>query len=307
MDSSLNPTSRAAAATDAERNALFYVPVNPFVHKQPAVPIHVFEQEREDLLSDRSTTRTIPLDLSSRMGLQFPATTPNMLARYVVVAARDSIALRLNAVVTIHYVMAGRGYSISEGDRIDWKEGDVFLFPCFAQTVHTAADEGAVLYVVTDEPVLSFGGTTIDVASVAKVAPTYFPVEEIDLNLARTYAREGHGAEAAKSVWFVCGQMAALRTTSPHITANLNTLGAGDDQRPHRHNAAALTLSIAGDGVHSVVDGQRSDWTRFSVMVTPPAALHSHHNRGSGMMRSFVVQDSGLHYHSRTAGFKFDR
>lgn len=305
-DESLIPSTHAGAGSGASANAIYYVPVNPFIYKQPAVPNHSFEKERLALLNDLRRTRTITLNLGSEMDLHYPATTPNMLARYLVVGAKDELSVKVNAVVAIHYVIDGRGYSVSNGLRIDWKRGDVFLFPGGTQATHFADQEGAVLYMVTDEPMLSFAGTIVGQGADARVTPAYFPVEETDAKLARTYARDAHGAEAAKSVWFVCRTMEALRTTSPNITANLNTLGAGDDQRPHRHNAAALTLSIAGEGVHSMVDGHRSDWSRFGVMVTPPGALHSHHNRGQETMRSFVVQDSGLHYYSRTTGFRFD-
>lgn len=305
-DESLIPSTYRGAESEASANAIYYVPINPFIYKQPAVPNHSFEKERLALLNDLRRTRIILLDLSAEMDLSYPATTPNMLARYLVVGGEDDLAVKVNAVVAIHYVMDGSGHSECNGARIDWKRGDVFLFPGGTEATHCAGLEGAVLYMVTDEPMLSFSGTAAGQGGDARVTPAYFPVEETDANLARTYARDPHGVEAAKSVWFVCRPMEALRTTSPNITANLNTLGAGDDQRAHRHNAAALTLSIAGEGVHSMVDGHRSDWSRFGVMVTPPGALHSHHNRGQETMRSFVVQDSGLHYYSRTTGFRFD-
>ena len=83
----------------------------------------------------------------------------------------------------------------------------------------------------------------------------------------------------------------------------LNSLPPGEDQPPHRHNAAALTLCIKGDGVHSMVDGRKVDWQDRAVMVTPPSALHSHHNRGPDMMYSVVAQDGGVFYNARTLGY----
>jgi gentisate 1,2-dioxygenase len=87
----------------------------------------------------------------------------------------------------------------------------------------------------------------------------------------------------------------------------MNSLESGGDQRPHRHNSAALTLAIDWEGVHSMVDGQRYDWIPFGVLVTPPQAMHSHHNRGAGMMKSLVFQDAGLYYHYRNIGFSFNQ
>lgn len=41
----------------------------------------------------------------------------------------------------------------------------------------------------------------------------------------------------------------------------------------------------------------------FSIMITPPADTHSHHNDGDHLARFLIVQDGGLHYHTRTMGF----
>src|SRR3546814_7251974 len=68
------------------------------------------------------------------------------------------------------------------------------------------------------------------------------------------------------------------------MVAVFTTLAAGGHQRAHRHNAAAITLVIAGDGVHMDVDGTRSDFSPWLVMITPPAALHSIDNDGPDPM-----------------------
>jgi gentisate 1,2-dioxygenase len=94
--------------------------------------------------------------------------------------------------------------------------------------------------------------------------------------------------------------------TIPTINVAINTLPPSRDQRPHRHNGVAITLAIQGDGIHSMIDGQRVDWSTGAAQITPAAALHSHHNRGAKRMRSLVVQDEGLHHYTRTPGFSFD-
>ena len=67
----------------------------------------------------------------------------------------------------------------------------------------------------------------------------------------------------------------------------------------------ALTLCLQGEGVYSLVDGERKDWEKHAVMVTPPGAPHSHHNEGDKRMESWVIQDGGPHYYARTTGFAF--
>ena len=90
------------------------------------------------------------------------------------------------------------------------------------------------------------------------------------------------------------------------MNAAINTLSVGADQRPHRHNGVAITLAIQGAGVHSLIDGERVDWSNGAAQITPAAALHWHHNRGVMRMRSLVIQDEGLHYYTRTPGFSFE-
>ena len=95
------------------------------------------------------------------------------------------------------------------------------------------------------------------------------------------------------------------RNIHPTMTLALNSLPPGASQRPHVHNSMALTLCLQGEGCHSIVAGERKEWSPHAVMVTPPAAPHSHHNEGCERMRCLIVQDGGLHYHARTIGFAY--
>jgi len=86
----------------------------------------------------------------------------------------------------------------------------------------------------------------------------------------------------------------------PTINCTINTLEPGRDQHPHRHNGVAVTLSLQGEGVYSVIEDQRVNWIEYGVQITSPAFLHSHHNRGGARMRSPIIQDGALHYYART-------
>ena len=95
------------------------------------------------------------------------------------------------------------------------------------------------------------------------------------------------------------------RTTTPPFTIALNSLLPGEAQRGHRHNAVAVTLVLGGEGCYSLVDGVRVDWEPHTVMITPPAAFHSHHNDGRELALFLIVQDGGVYYHCRTMGFSY--
>jgi gentisate 1,2-dioxygenase len=66
-----------------------------------------------------------------------------------------------------------------------------------------------------------------------------------------------------------------------------------------------LTLVLAGERCHSMIDGARHDWQPHAAIVTPPGQLHSHHNRSTGVARVLIAQDSGIHYYLRSAGFSY--
>ena len=89
------------------------------------------------------------------------------------------------------------------------------------------------------------------------------------------------------------------------LTLSLNTLPGGAAQRPHRHNAAAITLVVQGRSSFSLIDGARAEWSEWATLVTPPCAPHSHHNGGSERALFLIVQDGGFHYQARTMGFAF--
>jgi gentisate 1,2-dioxygenase len=300
------PESRHPMPTEYTKRAVYYVPVNSFKERYSDVPVHLFAEERDAALAPKTGTRVINLDLGPSMGLSYPATLPNVLAKYIKIPPGGSLQTRFRASAEIFYVLTGDGHSANADDVIEWGDGDVVLLPGGQETTHKAGAGGALLFAATDEPMLCYAGTVPPSARENPISAVRYCAGEIEEQLGRAHARPDHKDEASKAVVFTSEPMKGLRTTSPWITANINTLEAGADQRAHRHNAAAITLCIEGQDVHSMIDGRRIDWQPFAAMTTPPAALHSHHNRGRKRMSSFVVQDSGIYYYSRTVGFSFD-
>lgn len=61
----------------------------------------------------------------------------------------------------IFIVRQGHGYSIIEGEKITWEEGDVFFAPAWARHEHcnSSETERAVLYTVQDVPTVTNMGT----------------------------------------------------------------------------------------------------------------------------------------------------
>lgn len=308
------PASAPAPALDSAcaRRSRYWSAANNFRKGRPDVPSHVFAAERDRALDDRTGTALIPLDLSDRLGLDYPASVPNLLARYVRVAGGDEIAYDFASSGEAYYVMAGDGEAGKAGEDIAWAAGDVFVLPGAGGPTRIRAGEGgALLWMVTDEPVFSYFG-------IGKAPPgngsgsgsgsgaVHYPAGAIEAEMALIHRRVDDGTQSGKAVLFSRADLEANHLATPTVAFAYNSLPPGEDQPPHRHNAAALTLCVEGEGVYSMVDGRKVDWTDRAVMVTPPSALHSHHNRGPEMMYSVVAQDGGVFYNARTLGYAPD-
>ncbi|WP_295374306.1 hypothetical protein [uncultured Pseudacidovorax sp.] len=285
--------------------AVFYVPEDSFDRGLPDVPLHLFEAEQRQVLRATCPSGLVALDLSPLLKTAYPATTPMMLARYVVIHAGDQVAHRFAATGEVYHVLRGQGRTVASdaGLSMTWSAGDTFVLPGADEVRHRAVTD-SLLVCVTNEPELAYAGVRPpDAARNPVVRGAHFDGQIADGKLGLVHQRTGPQKTAGKSVIFANAAMGAMRTILPSMTAAINTLEPGGDQRPHRHNAVALTVALQCEGVYSEVAGRRLDWIPFGVMVTPPQAVHSHHNRGARMMKSFVVQDGALYYQLRNPGF----
>lgn len=293
--------SKAPESTMVRERAVFHAPQKAFSRNIPPVPAHVFAAERDAAYSDGQPTGFIALDLSEALDTPWPATTPGLLARYLVLNAGDDFSSTLNCTAELYYVLEGSGRTSSSGETFSWSKGDAFCLPGGVENAHWTGEGKAILVLFTNEPELSYGWHKA--SEEARIRPTLFPADITDSHLEDVHGRNGPQLSAGKSVVFVTEPMKRMLVTSPSMLSALNTLEPGGDQRAHRHSSVALTLAIQGEGVYSMIGEQRIDWVDGAVILTPPGSVHSHHNRGREMMRSYVVQDTGLHSHLRTTNF----
>jgi gentisate 1,2-dioxygenase len=289
--------------TSPADRAIYYKPELAFDRGAPALAPHLFAAERDAAFAAASSG-WIPLDLSDRLQVSWPCTTPAMLARYGTLCAGDRLESRVAASGCAYYVLRGTGTTTVSGQTIEWTAGDVFVVPGFAKAAHRAAIP-TILFEASDAPLFGLLGASRKERTAQPVEFAHFQARRIEEGLREVHARKGEQKSAGKSVVFVTPACAALRLLTPTLLASINSLEPGGDQRPHRHSSAALTLSVAGERVFSCVDGKRLDWVYGAVTLTPPGAVHSHHNRGSDTMLSFVVQDTGLHTHLQTTAFEW--
>ena len=286
--------------------AVYLTPSNGFGSQLPKVPAHIFVAERDQAFKPSTGTAIINLDLSDKLKTEYPATTPNLLARYVRVKAGETQCLNLTTAGEVYYLLEGAG-SIAKGeDLINWVEGDSVCLPGGGETVITAKDTDCVIYSVTDEPTLSWHGAESPATKSGPIEAVHYPGDEVMRLLSDVQQRETEEEMTGRFVLFTNAGAQTTNTVTRTISLAINSLEPGGIQTPHRHNAAALTLCLGGNDVYSMIEGKKVQWQRHAVMVTPPAELHAHHNEGEDMMLSLVAQDGGLFYNARAVGFSFD-
>jgi gentisate 1,2-dioxygenase len=61
---------------------------------------------------------------------------------------------RRRSTSSVIHVAQGAGYSVVDGVRFDWKKGDTLAVPIWSWAEHAALEEDAVLFSLTDEPVI---------------------------------------------------------------------------------------------------------------------------------------------------------
>jgi len=298
----MGPQRHAAPASVAQARARFFNSANAFNIQLPPVPARSFTDEARQALDPQAPTGYRPCDQSHALGSPVPATTPLMLARYARIAPDESLKSRFAATGSIWYVIAGSGSTFEgEATLLSWSAGDVFFVPGARNLRHHAGAEGATLWVVTDEPLLATGGLA---AASTDEGVVHYPAAEIDRQLAQIYAADPDADTSGRALIFSSEALEDSHNIHRTMTLSLNTLPPGDSQPAHRHNSAAITLIVDGENCHSMVDGRAIPWDRWTTMVTPPGAPHSHHNGGAKRRALFlIVQDGQFYYRARTMGF----
>ncbi len=300
------PVQRPASpATAAEARGRFFNTGNGFNVQLPAVPDRIFTDEPMRALDPATPTGLIACDISGELACAFPATTPLVLAHYARIRSGESLETDFNASGVIAYAITGSGGTRCSGEDIAWKAGDLFVLPGGAHATHTAGDSDAVLWIVTNEPQLAFENLRAPASGKAPTDVVHYRGGEIMRQIDLLYD-VGRGENIAGSALIFSAQrQEATRNILPTLTAAMNSLPGGAVQRPHRHNSVAVSLIIKGERCFSVIDGKRKDWAQWATTITPPVAVHSHHNGGNEMALFLIIQDGGIYYHARAMGFEF--
>ncbi len=219
--------------------------------------------------------------------------------------AGETLSTDFVASGVIAYVIAGSGTTQCAGQEIGWNVGDLFILPDGEPALNKASGADVVLWIVTNEPQLAFENLQAPARGASPTELVHYRAGEIARQIELIYEVGRNEAIAGSALIFSAEQQEATRNILPTLTVAMNSLPGGVVQRPHRHNSVAVSLIIEGDRCFSMIDGQRKDWAPWATTITPPVAVHSHHNGGNEQALFLIVQDGGIYYHTRAMGFEF--
>ena len=142
------------AQHDQEADARIYEYTSAADPHMAPIPVMIHPPE----LHQSGPTRIIPFDLSSQLKLDYPATSPNLMASYLRICKEESLETNATATSQAFYVIRGTGKSSTEHGEVEWNEGDLYVLPATKSVVtHTASTDTAI-YWITDEPLMTHLG-----------------------------------------------------------------------------------------------------------------------------------------------------
>jgi gentisate 1,2-dioxygenase len=279
------------------------------------IPILVHPPE----LHESGPTKIHTFDISDFLEIDYPCTSPNLLASFIRVQQGELIETTATATSQAFYVIRGKGYTESEEHgRMNWNKGDMIVVPITEKPMyhHCTLEEekgGAALYWIHDEPLMEYLGVE---PKTRKFEPTIFHRESMLRHVEEISHKDGHSTNRL-GVLLGNAKCDQTKTLTHVLWSLLNSIPGKTVQRPHRHNSVALDLCVSAEpGVYTlmgkeidqdgfIINPIRCEWIPGGVFITPPGWWHSHHNESDAIAWVLPIQDAGLYTHQRTLDIRF--
>jgi gentisate 1,2-dioxygenase len=256
--------------------------------------------ELSHTLHEGGPTRVIPFDLSDKLNVEGPATSPNLSANFLRIQAGESLSTRTNSTSELYYVLRGAGSTERKGESLNWATGDFFVLPGGADCKHTSSSDYLWVYI-----------------SEEKFSPTIYKADDCRRELKKVAEDPSAKDRNRVSVLLANKKFSQTMTVTHTLWAMFGILPEGAIQLPHRHNSVALDLILdCKPGCYTMVakeidqDGYliqpvRQDWKPYSAFVTPPYYWHAHYNESGSPAHLIPIQDAGLQTYMRTLDIEF--
>lgn len=193
-----------------------------------------------------------------------------------------------------HFILQGKGYSVVNGVRVDWEEGDVVFTPVYAWHQNVNAGDERVRYVTAGTvPFFRYLGiyreenhrepAQDELDRMKKEMPSQLVVKKKDW-LPQTEAGQHPAFPFPSRV--ATNRMAA--SMAPKTT----------NKFVHRHYTEALIYIVKGRG-YSLVHDRKVEWEPETVIRVPTFCWHTHDNPGVEREVHLRHVSSGLNNHLR--------
>lgn len=281
---------------------------NPIPYRQWSASLHA-----------TGPSGVIPLDLSTELGAEGPATSPALAAHFLRIEAGEGVKAAARATSSLFFVLSGRGrcHRAAEGTSgsvaLSWQQGDLFVLPAGSDPL-LEAEATSVLYWVNDAPLLTYLGVE---PSRPRFEATHYPALWLQAELEVLAADPSSARSNRLSLLLANADLPATRTVTHVLWAMYGLVPSGATQAPHRHQSVALDLIIdCAPGCYTLVglelnaDGtirnpKRINWEAGGAFITPPGHWHAHVNESGRPAYLLPVQDAGLHTHLRSLDIRF--
>ena len=280
--------------------------VNPNMPKIDVIdyPSHLHEQ---------GETRFIPFDISEQLNINYPATSPNLMAGYLRICKNEAIKTDAKATSQMFYVIRGAGKTQMKHGTIKWKAGDLFTLPGVPDALHQASEDTAI-YWVHDAPLLKYLGV---LPSEERFEPVLYTKARLCKEL--NAVRESSAGKNRTGILLSNPNFPKTMTLTHTLWSLYNALPAGVDQKAHRHNSIALDYCVtAGPDTYTLIGKEidqhgniinpiKAMWKPGCVFITPPGWWHSHHNNSDQDAIVLPIQDAGIIMNMQVLDFQYIR
>lgn len=276
----------------------------------PSMPVREFPPD----LHRGMARGVVDLDLSRDLRCEGPATSPGLLASFVVAPSGEELSLGPAAATSqLWFALRGSGVILVDGLEIPYGPRDLVTLPACGE-VRLRATEDSTFYRVHDAPLLRYLGAQ---PAAPRFRPTLYPWEQVRAAVQEALDDPDSARRSRVSVLLTNTRFPGTMTVTHVLWAMVGVLPVGADQLPHRHQSVALDLILECrpgcytlvakevDERGELVDPSRVPWQEGGAFTTPPGYWHSHHNESGAPAYLMPIQDAGLQTHLRTLDIRF--
>jgi len=259
---------------------------------------------------------------SELFNVNYPSTSPNLLASFIKIKIDDSLNLFnneqknennfVNATSNLLYILQGKSEIIIDEEKFILDCGDIMIFPIFKTVnIKNVNNNDLHIYYINDSPLMNYlGSARFKKNFKTSIYSKDFLWNNLDSLSDAKNNRKGILLSNKDT------EKIGTNTITPVLWALYNELPPNTVQKTHKHNSVALDLCIQctdNDNIYTLIGDEidengdiinpiKINWKQGEMFITPPGLWHSHNNIGNSFAYILPIQDAGLLLYQRILG-----